>query len=49
MYAATFALATGSKTLAPAYPARTLFAAQVAGMNWKRPDAPERELMADGL
>jgi hypothetical protein len=49
MNAAVFAFATGSKTLAPAYPARTLFAAQVAGMNWKRPAAPEREFTAYGL
>jgi hypothetical protein len=46
--AATFAEATGSKTLAPAYPARTPFAAQVLGRNWKSPDAPEA-LYAPGL
>ena len=47
--AATFAEATGSNTLAPAYPARTLFAAHVAGMNWKSPEAPDDALYAPGL
>src|SRR5207237_117700 len=41
IHAATFAAAAGSNALAPANPARTLFAAQVAGMNWKSPDAPD--------
>jgi hypothetical protein len=49
MYAAVFAFATGSKTLAPAYPARTLFGAQVVARNWKRPDAPDDALKALGL
>ena len=39
IHAATFAAATGSKGLAPTYPARTLFAAQVVGMNWKSPES----------
>ena len=41
IHAATFAEATGSNGLAPPYPALKLFDAQVRGMNWKSPEAPD--------
>jgi len=49
IHAATFAEATGSNGLAPAYPARALFTDQVDGTNWKSPDAPDVALYALGL